>query len=370
MEENILSDRLGLVFPESLAEKVMESGLFDAEPRLVRKSVFLPDAFYSDGLPKNLDPDILYPCAAPIYLKQTMPAELVNLEPGYRRSAAIAAIEWLGKNLRAKISTKFFDGAEISVTSSEKNTYRIQFPTLSVKYKVGMTEVTAAVLPFPDSRENDDVWKGSSIPSYAVSIAEMLLYCWDAAYRLDYTGDIHPTQCYIVRITGNTPADVTIRTVCSDRKEWSNRMRKILAFVDRYSADALLSIGSFSEPLSWSDIRDAEAASAYHINDPEFYALVVSYMRKRNERKRLDALVKNMENQQKAIALQIGAQIDPNAGQGMLESGGKIFCCSHRKKSTRVSVNGELIHQFMPELANQVIDTKIIERGAISIEAD
>lgn len=334
----------------------------------------IPDGFYPDGKPVSENPDFLFPCYAPFYLGTPYPSTLASVPDGYSRTAAIAALEWLEKTLENPlINRKHFD-AEVLTATIDGNTYQVAFPNTIVRfvdgdpnYAVAYRERYAAVVTIADVSDNNQDWEDGTIPFYAESQARFLLWSWDMKY-----GDMDecPTDCFVVRITGNTPGDITVRVVHADPQKDSTVVKRICKRMAGKSPAEIS--GNIRNQGTWFERKEQERQDAYVIQDEEFYELVRSYMEVRTLRKTLESESKKLKEQMDAIAIRLASMTgtDRMSGQVQDTANGRSYKVGHMAKRVQsVTVSPDLIRQYYPEHAS-CIHINEVPRGRITIEAE
>lgn len=382
-------DRLEYLFGVSLSPKTSKKlnagSLFPATTPEMLESWYQKDAFTADGKPVVYNADTIYPVYAPRYLQQMLPSSLLDVDPTYRKTASVAAIQWLEKLLYLpETNTHHFDGESFE-TEVNGVSYSFFFPLSTITYSQHVSDpsiptsltyrrCTAAILPFPDSRDNDDDWQGSVIPSYAESQARLLLWCWrqsceEFARRAEY-----PEICYIVRITGNTPGDVTIRTIHSDPAKENALVLRVCKAISKAKATGtdLAAAPLRKEQGTWFERKTATVASAYQVNEQDLYNLVADYMTLVTIQKTKEAEAKQIKEQEECIAIRLAALTSPAASKGAVaDPNNKLtYTVTHtRKNAKQATVSASLVRQFFPEHID-CITVNEIPRGKITIEAN
>jgi len=382
-------DRLNYLFgvslPQNISKKLNNNYLFHAPTPEMKEPWYLKDAFRPDGRPATYDPDVIYPVYAPRYLRQLIPSSQLEVEPGYKERAAVAAIHWLDKLLLLPIvETRHFDG-EVFTKEVNGTSFNFCFPLTTINYaqtvtapaaatNISYSRAVAAILPFPDSRDNDDDWQGSVIPSYAESQARMLLWCWrQSRDELGRRNEV-PTDCFIVRITGNTPSDVTVRTIHSDPDKedvLAARLCKSVAKAKTAGTD-LATNPLVNEQGTWFERKAKTVDEAYQANSKDLYDLVREYMTLTTIRKTKEAEANKIKEQEECIAISLASLTSDKAQRGIVEDPGEklTYTVTHSKKGTRsATVSAALVRQFFPEYIDCIV-TNEVPRGRITIEAN
>lgn len=379
---NHLSYVFGSVLPDSISDKLNQSQLFPDMTDEKLEDWYLADSFYADGHPTEKITDVIYPTYAPYYLQQNIPSTYLELSRSYCRTAAVSAVRWLEKILpAAKADLTHFDG-EVFEEYVGAGKYTFSFPRLTISYfpnpnatVYNLTKKTAAVLPFPDTRENDEDWEGATVPSYVESQARLLLWCWKKTEELGRHGKV-PSTCYIVRITGNTPGDIQVRTIHSDTVKENalvDRMIRNIARAKKQGKD-LSKNPCVREQLKWYEAKKQNVESAYHVENEEFYDLIRQHMLLVSHRKTCEAEAKAIVQQMESIAVALAACTSTDAIQGSVT--GKdiygwnmVYTVTHKRRRTQPpTISAALIRQFYPEHID-CITTSEIPRGRVKIEA-
>ena len=379
---NHLSYVFGPVLPDSISDKINQSHLFPDVTNEKLEDWYLADSFYADGHPTEKMPDVIYPAFAPYYLQQYIPSTYLELSRSYCRTAAVSAVRWLEKILPAAMADLTHFNGEVfeEYVGTEKNTFI--FPNLTISYFPNPTATvydlikkTAAVLPFPDTRENDDDWEGATVPSYVESQARLLLWCWKKTEELGRHEEI-PTTCYVVRITGNTPGDVQVRTIHSDPVKENALVERMIRNIARAKKQGndLSQQPCIREQLKWYEAKEQNIESAYHIENEEFYDLVRQHMLLVSHRKTCEAEAKAISQKMDSIAVSLAAYTSTDAKQGTVTGKdiygwNKVYTVTHKRRNTQQpTISAALIRQFYPEHID-CITTSDIKRGRIKIEA-
>lgn len=365
---DMLSYKFGLQLPAAISTKL--NNVYDAPSWEQQQDWFLSDAFYANGIPKKRDVHTLSPIYSATYLKQMLPSSLLEIHPGYSQTACIAAIKWLKKNFIAASVNDLFDGIAFRETVNGK-TYDFLFPAVTVSYRKGASKKHAAVVAIADTRSNDTYWEDSIIPAYADSAARFLLWCWA---KIEGKVKNCPTECLLVRITGNTPGDIMVRTVHSDPPREDVLVKKICAGFDRFWAKGTDPVTSptIKQQASWCEIKREEETSANVVDDPDFYNLVKQALTLHTIRKEKEAASKELFNQEKATAIHLASFTSLDAVCGTLDdpfsTEGHQYTVRHnpkQKKST--SISASFLRQYFPEYGDCIV-TNITARGRISID--
>lgn len=349
-------------------------GLFTCDELPVTAGDKVPDEFHPDGRPVTEQPDVLYPCNAPFYLGTPYPSSLMQVPEGYSRTASVAALEWLEKTLEgAEINKGHFNGERLTATI-DGTEFHFAFPNTVVDYIEGdlasginYQYKYASVITVADVSDNNEDWDSGSLPYYMESQARLLLWCWN--FKYGHLEDC-PTDCFVVRITGNTPGDITVRTVHADTQKDNAIVKRICKRMAGKQANTVPK--SIRDQGTWFDRKAQEREDAYVIEDEDFYELVRSYMECRTQRKNLEAKHKQIKEEMEAIAIRLAAQIPANAKAGEVEAPAihSKFMVFHTPKRTQgVTISPDIIRQYYPEYSDCIRTTEYA-RGRVTIEAE
>lgn len=368
-------------FPETvkLKMKKLESGdtaeLFPHIEYYKRMCGYELDCFYADGKPVVFNNSLIYPCYAPYYLGIPVPSSMENVPSRFSRCASLAAMQWLEKLFDdGIIEKKHFDGG-VFVKEINGTPFQFCFPATTLHYTssalTGNQGKRAAVITIADVSENNEIWEKGTIPYFAEVQARLLQWCWDNG---NMPMETRPTDCFIVRITGNTPGDITVRTVRHDPAKNEALVQRLCQKIQG-KANPAAENRVVIKQASWQERKQNEYDNAYTIDDESTYKLVKKYMETRTLRKTLEKQSKQIKDEMDSIAVQMAAE----TGQGTLYSAsGTVtdssqkfrYVVMHTKKQQRApTVSAGLVQQFYPEYT-KFIRTDEIERGYIAIEAD
>lgn len=379
MKENFLSHTFGADFSDKLSKKLNKAMLFPEVHPYQQKKWHLQDCFHPNSTPVERDPDVIYPVYAPYYLQQLIPSSFLEIMPGYSRTAALAAIQWLQKTLPAcTVDLHHFHG-ECFTADVDGKDYRFCFPRLAVSYMPTINGTAtrtrlAAVLPFPDTRDNDSYWDKRTIPSFAESQARTLLWCWRYVEETLGRHTEVPVDCYIVRITGNTPGDVTIRTVHTDVAKEDILISRLCKSFDRERKQGLDPVNApkIRHQDPWYVSKEQEEADANYIEDPAFYNQVQKYMMLLSHKKTCEAKSQEIKAEMDAIAVKLASMTSVNAAKGIVEDPAAKFygysVIHNRTNRKPASIGVGLVRQFFPEYLDCVV-TNEKARGRITIDA-
>lgn len=347
---------VGCTFPDNLADKAKEAGLFPEIPRDVDF-----DVFYADGHPRCYTSGVLYPCFTAHYLQLPIPDTFLNFAPGYRRRAAVAARKWLEKELGVVEKSSRHTKSMTLMGEISGQVETIEFPLDLLQDANG---VVCACLPFPDIRENEVDWEDGGLPNYAEVQARFLLWCMGEAEVSP-----RPACVRIVRITGNTPGDVTIRTIWPDAKRDEQIARQVFRAVQDIRSDDLVASPKMLKRQTWFEAKEEALEDAFAIENEAFSALVERYMAVKSERLELKRKSDGLKERMDALAIEIATLLPKDALSGSVtDADGKIYTVTNKKaRATTPSISADLIRQFHPELGSQVITYNLTERGRVDI---
>lgn len=360
----------GVSLPDC-ADKITH--FFPALPDYAEENFFLRDAFHSDMYPVNPQPEMLYPCYANGYLHGNVPSSFLDIMPEYRRTASLAAIDWLKKLLPAETVPRHFDGQLLTAEVDGKE-YTFCYPCMDITYTqrdlAGNPHVVnAIVIPVPDVSDNDEDWEGTIVPSHILPMVKMTLWCCCESARQHQRIRL-PEEAFVVRICGNTPGDILIRSVSHDTASEAEFVRRICR---GYSKSVCVTEPAKNyvrkEQRNWKEKREAELEDAYYTDDPAFYRLVSEYMDTRQTRKEAEAKSKEMKAEMDAIAIRLAAMTKPDSAKGEVIANGNVYKVTHTKRRAYPpKISAELVRQFYPSIQGDVITTKIIPRGRIEVD--
>lgn len=355
------SKLLGIEIPDTLRD------LYPDIPEEFQKDDILWDCFYRDGSPVFPDDSVIYPCYANRYMGRYLPGTMQHMVPGYGRAASSAAIGWVEK-LTGCQSLRFPHQLGKSFTATINDTeLKVQFPIQMVKFPDDGSTVYVPIIVVPDTAVNNDAWDSYMVPDYVENQARLLSWCYRMAPITSVNTDT--SRIIAVRITGNTPSDITVRTILSNR-EAEDRVLAQVAHTVQIVRDAGQNIPAprYLPLESWSSRRESGLSQAYHLDDPSFYTLVKTYMSVRSNRLQAKKDSEGIKKEMDAIAIALADATPVAAGGGKVE--GKNMSYTIRNKKARrmgVTVSAALVRQFYPQYA-EAIRTETKERGRIAID--
>lgn len=367
---NYLTYYFESTIPDPLRRKLMaDSAMFPELSDVVLHGDTIPDAFHPDGAPAHYDKDLYYPCYLARYLGTTMPSDLLNLTDGYRHSAARSAIRWIRAVLPGVVSQMptHINGERVSVRH-EGEIYTFLMPDITVTYIENQRPVTCPILPFPDARENSEAWEDGCLPSYAEEQALLTLWLCRASYE-NGCRDACPEKAFVVRIIGNTPSDIQIRTVSAGKARMESLIRRLFKTLANSRAlnQAAVNNVDVQESMSWLEKKLEKQNQAYLFCDEAHRQELRKYMAVRSERKALDAKAQEIKNEMDEIALHLASMI-PDAAAGTVTDNAKIYTVKHSPKAKKqATISADLLMQFFPEIAAEVVSYSSTEKGRVSV---
>ncbi len=344
-------------------------GLFSKTATSYDKDFYRRSAFNEAGIPVSRDPATIYPCYAAHYLG-AIPSTRLALMPGYVETAAKAAMAWLRKMFPGAITPHEIYGESITVNLGGRD-YRFCYPHIEISYKNENGDmVTAAVIAVPDIRDNDADWEGGIVPSYIHCCVMAQLWCNEQSAFIGRRAT-YPETAYVVRITGNTPGDLTIRTVKYDMAAADKLMVRLTAMYNR-AMDAGKDPVQSPNVVSHQDWRERlreKEEFAFTSEDAVLYDLCAEYVSTRFQRKELEAQVESIKEQMDSLAVQLASMTDADADVGKVAAmDGCIYEVRHTKKrTTGATVNVDLLQQFYPQYADMAISTRTYPKGRVEI---
>lgn len=362
---NNLEYYFGANLPESLSAKMEAIGMLRSENKA---DSFVKDAFYGDGSPKNPESNTVYPCYAPAYTGYFLPSTYLDVAQKYRHTASAAAVSWLCKTTGLRCDgLSHFNGFRINLSDFFccPDGLALVTPMLSVCSDEGKTY---PVIPWPDSRENDEDWKNGTIPYYAQAVAFATMWAWRA-------GTSSPAEkAFIVRITGNTPGDVAVRTVFSNIPQENLTMERIVrAFCKSAGADMQPeTVVKRLEQADWLTQKQEKDDMAFVIeNDADFHDLIQSYLATKSERMTMELKLKESANKMNALALELASHVESGKIRGRLSGTSGNYTISHvpgkRPAITSRSINAAIIQQYFPQYSG-LVQSSVSVKERISIE--
>lgn len=357
----------------SCVQKV--SAIFPAAPKNAQQSFFKKDCFFSDGSPKEYNRDIIYPCYASHYLGHTLPSAYLDIQPEYSKTASQAAYKWLQKVLDNFDEFSEIHGEELTVNiSGEDMTFC--FPLMDISYEsydsAGSPHTEKAiVIPIADSRDNDEEWSDNIIPSYANLSAQLSLWCYYKSWEMQRRDDF-PQKAFVVRICGNTSSEIKIRTVNFDLPTLTKTVQRLVfRFVkaQMQGKDPRENVVR-KESLDWRDKKTIDNEDAYVLQDPALYQLLEKYQDVYYQRKVAEESLSAIKNEMDSIAISLAAQTDADAPNGKVSGTNRAYCVTHIAYSPKKpSISAELLRQFYPQYADQLISTTVYEKRRLEVEA-
>lgn len=335
-----------------------------------QKDFYCRNSFNDAGIPVNRDPATIYPCYAAQYLGYALPSTRMALMPGYLETAAKAAMAWLTKLFPGALTPTEIYGETITVNLNGKD-YNFCFPHIEISYKKENGELeTAAVIPVPDSRENDADWEDGITPAYVHCVAMTQLWCYEqSAFQM--RRDSYPEKAFVVRITGNTPGDLAVRTVMYDMALADKLMQRLSTMYSRAMSAGKdpVQYPNIIPQQEWWERRQEKQDDAYNFDNTELYALCSEYLCTKHQRKALEEKAEALGNQMDALAINLASMTETDADVGLIAApNGYVYEVHHTKKrTTGATVSAELVRQFYPQYADLVINTSVTSKGRVEI---
>lgn len=367
--------------PDELDQKLV--GFFPQPPCIsAEKDSFIQDGFFPDGTPKQLRNDCIYPAYTGHYLGYPLPSTYLDISPLYRKTAAVAAMEWITKllplpDIQCEFRHHNAELLRVDEVAPGKPLYCC-FPDTAITYThfdsvTGVSEIRyAPIIPWPDSNSNDEAWEKGSIPYYAELQARLTLFCWTNSFDSLYghRKGKAPDRAYIVRVTGNTPGDLTIRCVKADlHADYAVFNRVFKAFRRAYSAGkSPMDNLNRNEQMTWFEQRNEAESEAYQISDPDTYALIQRYMQVRSHRKTLEAQKDQLDNDMQCIAISLAQKTGIDKMEGKVTDGSVTYSVTHIKARTSyATVSAETVRAFFPQYSS-AINTAEYPKGRVTID--
>lgn len=373
---DIMNHHFGITLPASVTAKLDCTFAFEAASPLFQLNHLKKDAFYADGTPVEIIKDTLYPVYAAWYLGYPIPGAYLDVSSEYRKTASVAAVEWLQKHLPfedVKCDLRHFNGETVAAPADG---LQFCFPTTVITYR----QVTASgslercivpVIPIPDTFQNDESWEDATTPFYAEAQARLVLWCWQQSYIQGHRAGRMPEKAFLVRIAGNTPGDIQIRAVNADpKKDAALAMRVLRAYTKTAAtgADPLSTLNRV-EGVNWLEQKEQDEQDAYHVDSAEAHALVQQYMEVRSNRKTLEEQKDIISNEMNSIALQLAAFTDRDTATGTVDTpDGITYSVTHsRRRLSPPRPSAGHVRQFYPELLDCVQSTEY-PKGRVSVD--
>lgn len=370
-----LNYAFGINLPQQVSEKLAKSHLFPSVSAIRQLPDFLQDHFYADGFPKVYDPDVLYPAYAAMYLGYPIPQTHLSVSRKYSHCASLAAADWLLKILPDPYcDTRHLDGEKFTAQVNGKD-YNFCFPVLTVTYRCKGSMTQAAVLPYPDSRENSEEWTEAVVPSYVEAQARFLLWCYRQSVALGRRVTC-PNQVLAVCITGNAPgdnqtsSDIKVRTITGNASAEDALVKRICRAYDKARATGAdpAAATNIRAQAPWYEQKEAERANALHIDNADLHEVLQKYMTARSTRKSLEDKSDAIKDEMDSIAYTLAAMTNTDSPRGTVRFDDKVFYVTHTPKRFRsASVNADLVAQYYPQYMDCVAQNSAA-RGRITID--
>ncbi len=338
--------------------------LFIAAPDASKRPGFLKNVFFQDGTPvQELEEGTVCPVYAPRYLGTPIPAEFLDIVPMYSQTAAAAAISWILSITGSRQASYLNQDALSFDYSYNGSPIRFVFPINELRNGSDFWKDGDLIIPIADTFRNDSDWDDYSIPIYVEQQVRLLFWCWKeyCSQHPDYTA---PKTARIVRIIGNLPTDVQIRTLyANDKKDAATAERVCRAFTKATDITA-----KRHETISWKERKQAEYDDAYRIDDPALHKILAEYMRIRSERLEKEEKDKQLKAEADAIALSIASQTPNDTKSGKLTVGDYAFTVTHSpSRKMPVKLTTSIIGQFAPEFAAALIGDTPLGKKRVNI---
>lgn len=362
---NNLEYYFGANLPEGLSAKMEAIGMIQSENKA---ETFVKDAFYGDGSPRKTENNTVYPCYAPVYTGCFVPGTYLDVAEKYRRTASVAAVSWLCKATGLRCDNlSHFNGFRVNLKDFFccPDGLTLVTPMLCVYSDEGKAY---PVIPWPDSRENDEDWKNGTIPYYAQAVVSATMWAWRV-------GSASPAEkAFIVRITGNTPGDAAVRTVFSDIKQENLTMERIVRAFCKSSGAEIQPDSAVKrlEQADWLTQKQEKDEMAFVIeNDASFHDLVASYLATKSERMTMEIELKESANRMSSLALELASHVESGKIRGRLNGTSGNYTVSHipgkRPAITSRSINAAIIQQYFPQYSG-FIKSSVAVKERVSIE--
>lgn len=347
---------IGHTVPKEIIDLLNDKSLFRDVPDIFFSGTLVEDAFYADGTPKRNFDNLIFPVYAPVYSGTPIPSPLLEVSSMYRHTASEAALSWglaMLNNGTPVDLPKQIDGEVVKTVVNGKE-LAFCVPYLS-------QDSSAIIIPFPDTRDNDPDWDDGVIPTYAEQQAYVSLWVYDQIAKVR---PLNISFAYIVRITGNTPGDISVYKVFPDEQEEYALIQKIANCKNFPQAN-------IKQSLKWYERKEEDLRNGLSVQDDNAYKIFSRYLQKKEQRKAIDAQVKEIQSQMDSISVLLASQIEPKIEVGTFydKKCGIKYSVTHKaKRAASKEIPSGLVKQLYPELWNSVITRSISKRGKIHIE--
>lgn len=359
----------GTDLPDSIKDK-LEEHVLRYNPLQSQFPGFEKNAFSPDGFPVDCKADTVYPALLYRLIGTPISAYLSEIEKEYRSTASVAALKWLEKVLGRKDIYWYSDGLHFEYEFLGEK-IKFCFPTTTIAYEINSSPLQAAVIPLPDSHNNDPDWESGMIPQYAEQRAQLLMWCHHQYAEQFPRLHTELNHTYLVRIKGNLAVDNTIRTVTYNPAQAERLVAKICKTVvacrtaGKPMYDNLVEIPK----TDWKKEREQDLEDAYRIEDPALYEILQKYMEARSTRKTLESQAEAIKEQMHTLAITIASTTATDSRSGRLTEGSNTYSVTHTpKRSAAPTISADLLRQLAPDHID-AIRVSTIPRGRITIEA-
>ena len=358
----------GVPLADAIRIKLENLGMVHKEHPTAHTPGFEKNTFAPDGYPKLARPDTVYPSLLFKTIGIAISENVTLVESGYRQQAALAALKWTEK-LFAKDTLRWhFDGIYFN-QQVDGQQINFCFPNTSILIQEGNDTVHCAVMAFPESHHDDEYWEKGMIPQYAMMQAQLTLWC-SRQYAAIHSDYLQMDKAVLVRIKGNTAADVSVRMISYDPQQVSKILRRLAREIALCNASG----SGYHEKLNlipaknWKEEKELDIENAYCIDSDAFHDLLMQYMAARSDRKRLESESNAIKNEMDNIAIMLASQIGDSNRSGTVDAAGaKYTVTQNPKRASGVKISADLIRQLAPECVD-AIHTNIVPRGRIEIE--
>lgn len=361
--------QFGMPLDDGIRTRLEALGMVHSAHPAAGTAGFEKDTFTSDGYPVQPRPDTVYPSLLHLSLSTPVSESLTQIDPVYRQQASLAALKWTEKVFVKGTLHWDFDGLYLT-EQIDGTTVNFCFPDTSILVTEGQNVIPCMVIPLPESRQDDEYWEKGMIPQYAMQQAQLALWC-SRMYAARYPQYVQMEKALLVRITGNSPSDVQIRTVSYDQRQAEKLLRRVARAVAQSNAKGIgLHDGATTmAKISWKDRKQAELDNAFYLDSDDFHDLIVQYMSVRSGRKQAEEKGEMIKNEMGTIAIRLASLIGAGSASGVYSGTDATYTVSHNaKRETTPNITADLLRQLAPEYAES-IHTAVIPRGAIKIEA-
>lgn len=353
-----------LSLPPAISNKLSSSDAFPNISMNMLDAGFCKNSFYPNGHPISTTRNWLYPCYAAQYIGYPIPYYYSAVSSQYSETAAIAAIKWLEKLGFSKCSDLSHISGMHFTKNYNGNVLNFAFPTMTIR---NTNKELSALLPIPDTRENDKLWSNHGFVPYFIEVqARMLMWCWKQISTKEC-----PQKAYVVRITGNTPSDITVYTISAVPNDENSVAMQICSAASKafgQGKNPLDNVRIKQQP-NWYERKQMKLDCSIQSDDILLNQYATEYLKIQKERKELEAKIKQYDNFMDYLAIRLSEEIAGNAQYGMVTLGDTTYTVEHRKKEqkNRLTLSADLVQQFCPEIYDEIVTTYKYRKGKISI---